>query len=85
MRNLQTYEQYLNEGVWSGIMKSIKSGGPGPWSIIASQNNKVVGQENSIKVMDLIPATYEDMKKKYPKAKLHIEDAGGEVIWSEKK
>jgi hypothetical protein len=29
----------------------------------------------------MIPAHYEAMRKEYPKAKIHIEDAGGQVVW----
>jgi len=77
-------ESVVNEGVWSGIMKGVKSGNSGPWSIIASEYNKVIGQSNDIKIRDLIPAKYEEIKAKYPKAKLHIEDGGGEVVWTSK-
>jgi hypothetical protein len=73
----------INEGVWAKIMKGVKSGDSGPWSIIATDGSKVVGQDIDIKSNQLIPAHYEDMKKKYPKAKIHIEDAGGGVVWSE--
>jgi len=73
----------ISEGVWSKIMSGVKRGDTGPWSIIATDGRKVVGQKIDIKFKDLIPAHYEGMKEKYPKAKLHIEDAGGGVVWSE--
>ena len=77
-------ESAVNEGVWAGIMKGVKSGNSGPWSIVASEYNKVIGQSNDIKIRDLIPAKYEEIKAKYPRAKLHIEDGGGEVVWKSK-
>ena len=84
MQTFKTYDQHLNEGVWSNIMKGVKAGDSGPWSIVAIEYNKVVGQAIDIKVRDLIPAKYEDMKRKHPKAKLHIEDAGGQTVWTDK-
>lgn len=80
MRN----ESVVNEGVWSDMMKGVKTGDNGPWSIVALEYGKVVGQSNDIKIRDLIPAKYEDMKRKYPKAKFHIEDAGGATVWRTK-
>lgn len=86
MRNIPTLEQFINEsllqeGKWSDIMKGVKSGDSGPWTIVATDQKKVVGQDIGIKVRDAIPAHFEEMKKKYPKAKLHIEDGGGQVVW----
>jgi len=78
------YEAKINEGNWSVMMKGVKSGGSGPWSIVAIEYNKVVGQEINIQIRDLIPASYESMKRKFPKAKLHIEDAGGQTVFTDK-
>jgi len=64
-------------------MKGVRAGEGGPWSIVAIENNKVVGQSNDIRIQDLIPAKYEALKAEFPKAKLHIEDAGGGVVWNE--
>ena len=77
-------EDSLNEGVWGDMMKGVKTGDNGPWSIVALEYGKVVGQSNDIKIRDLIPAKYEDMKRKYTKAKFHIEDAGGTTVWRTK-
>jgi len=74
----------INEGAWAKIMKDVKANSEtGPWSIIAVEGNKVVGQEIDIRVKDMIPAAYEAMRKEYPKAKLHIEDGTGAVVWNE--
>ena len=35
MQTFKTYDQHLNEGVWSNIMKGVKAGDSGPWSIVA--------------------------------------------------
>jgi hypothetical protein len=85
MRHVKIFESFVNEGVWSGIMKGVRSGSKsGPWSLVSIYNNKVVGQD-VVKIMDAIPAAYEEMKRKYPQAHLHIEDETGQVVWSEKK
>lgn len=94
MTNIKTFEEFItnehsketdrvNEGIWANIMKGVKSGDSGPWSFVAIEHNKVIGQDINIEIRDAIPAHYEDMKKKYPKAKLHIEDSSGYVVWSE--
>ena len=89
MKHIKLYEDFvneakINEGNWSVMMKGVKSGGSGPWSIVAIEYNKVVGQEINIQIRDLIPASYESMKRRFPKAKLHIEDAGGQTVFTDK-
>jgi hypothetical protein len=74
----------INEGIWANIMKGVRPS-QSPWSIVAIEYNKVVGQSNDIRIPDLVPAKYEALKREYPKARIHIEDGGGEVVWSEKK
>jgi hypothetical protein len=84
MKHVKLYEDFLNEATtsWSNMMKGVRAGGSGPWSIVAIQDRKVVGQSIDIKIQDLIPAKYEALKKEFPKAKLHIEDGGGMVVWT---
>jgi len=84
MKHIKLYEDFLNEATtsWSSMMKGVRAGGSGPWSIVAIQDRKVVGQSIDIKIQDLIPAKYEALKKEFPKAKLHIEDGGGGVVWT---
>ena len=75
----------INEGVWNNIMKGVRGGSQhGPWSIIAIDNNRVVGQDISIEIKDAIPAHYEDMKRKYPNSRLRIEDNEGRIVWESK-
>jgi hypothetical protein len=83
MKHIHTFESFLNEGNWSSMMKGVRSSEFGPWSIIAIENKKVVGQKIDIRTKEIIPAHYEGMKKEYPKAKLHIEDGSGHVVWNE--
>lgn len=65
-------------------MKSIRINDGGPWSIVAIQNNKVVGQDINIKIQDAIPAHYEEMKRKYPNSTIGIENAGGQRVWTDR-
>jgi hypothetical protein len=77
----------LNEAStsWSKMMKGVNSGESGPWSIIATENKKVIGQEINIKIKESLPANFEEMRRKYPKASIHIEDSTGSVVWQDKK
>ena len=85
MKKVKLFEEYIQEATtsWGKMMKGVRAGDGGPWSIVAIQDRKVVGQSNDIKIQDLIPAKYEALKAEFPKAKLHIEDAGGGVVWNE--
>ena len=68
---------------WSKMMKGVKAGESGPWSLVAIENNKVVAQEIGIRIKDMLPARFEALRKEYPKAKIHIEDGTGQVVWNE--
>lgn len=70
---------------WSKMMKGVKDGGSGPWSLVAVKDGKVVAQKADIKIKDAIPAHFEALRKENPKAKIHIEDGGGIVVWNESK
>ena len=78
-------ESIVNEATtsWAKMMKGVKASESGPWSIVAIENNKVVGQKNDIKIKDMLPAYFEAMRKEFPKAKIHIEDGTGMVVWNE--
>ena len=85
MKHIKLYEQFVNEATtsWKKMMQGIRASETGPWSIVAVQDRKVVGQSIDIRIQDLIPAKYEALKKEFPKAKLHIEDGTGMVVWNE--
>ena len=87
MKHLKTFESFLNEATtsWSKMMKGINDGNSGPWSLIAIENNKVISQKIGIKTKDIIPAEFEDLRKNYPKAAIHIEDSTGQIVWKDKK
>lgn len=74
----------LNEATasWAKLMKGVKSSETGPWSLVAIEGKKVVGQKIDIRTPDIIPAHYEAMRKDFPKAKIHVEDGTGAVIWT---
>jgi len=73
----------LSEGKWATIMKDVRKAPQPPFSVVAIQGGKVVGQANDIKIADAIPAHYEDMKKKYPGAKISIENGEGLSVFNE--
>jgi hypothetical protein len=84
MKNFPSYEEFLNEGNWSQMMKGVRTGSV-PYTIVAIDRvaKKVVGQE-IVSIRDAVPAYYEDMKRRFSKFHLHIEDSTGKVVWSEK-
>ena len=85
MKHIKLYEDFTNEATtsWKKMMQGVRASETGPWSIVAIQDRKVVGQSIDIRIQDLIPAKYEALKKEFPKAKLHIEDGTGMVVWNE--
>ena len=77
-------KELLTEGKWADIMKGVRKGSlSGPWTIVIIQNKKVIHQE-PVKVKDVIPASYEAMKRKFRNAVLSIEDNQGQIVYSER-
>ncbi len=74
----------LKEGKWSDMMKGVRREGGNPWSLVAIQNGKVIGQDINIKIPDLIPAKYEAFKKVYPNAIISLENNHGMIVWTDK-
>ena len=86
MKPFTTFNNFLNEEAttsWKKMMQGVKSSETGPWSLVAIENKKVVSQKIDIKTKEIIPAHYEAMKKEFPRAKIHIEDGTGMVVWNE--
>lgn len=86
MKHVKLFEDFLSEEAttsWSKMMKGVKAGDSGPWSLVAIENKKVVAQKIDIRDKNILPAHFEAMRKEHPKAKIHIEDAGGQVVWNE--
>jgi len=75
----------LNEGKWSKIMRSVRKGSKsGPWSIVVyDKRERKVKHQRLVKILQQIPAHYEDVKKKYPRDKIGIEDKYGERVYTE--
>ena len=67
---------------WSKMMKGVKSSESGPWSLVAIENKKVIGQKIDIRIKEMLPAEYEALHTQYPNAKIHIEDGTGQVVWT---
>jgi hypothetical protein len=82
MENFKTYNEFINEATtsWKVMMRGVDTGGPGPWSIVAIEYNKVVAQE-LVKVQDGVPAGYEAMRKKHPKSRIRVEDSQGKIVF----
>jgi hypothetical protein len=76
---------FTNEATtsWKKMMQGVKSSETGPWSLVAIENKKVVGQKIDIRTKEIIPAYYEAMRKEFPRAKIHIEDGTGMIVWNE--
>lgn len=85
MKHIKLYEEFVNEATtsWKKMMQGVRSSETGPWSLVAIENKKVVGQKIDIKIQDMIPAHYEAMRKEFPRAKIHVEDGTGMVVWNE--
>ena len=80
---LRKANESINEGKWSKIMRSVRKGSKsGPWSIVVYKNKKVKHQR-LVKILQQIPAHYEDVKKKYPRDKIGIDDKYGERVYTE--
>jgi len=75
----------VNEGKWSKIMRSVRKGSKsGPWSIVVyDKRERKVKHQRLVKILQQIPAHYEDVKKKYPRDKIGIEDKHGERVYTE--
>ena len=75
----------VNEGKWSKIMTSVRKGSKaGPWSIVVYDKAKrKVIHNRIVKILQQIPAHYEDVKKKYPRASIGIEDKYGHRVYTE--
>ena len=76
----------VNEGKWSKIMRSVRKGSKsGPWTIVVYKGKKVLHQR-TVKILQQIPAHYEDvlnLKDLAPGIKIGIEDKYGERVYTE--
>lgn len=78
---LRKYASTILESNRSKIHKAAKQGSY-PATIVAIEDNKVVYQEQVDTPM-AAPASFNVVQKKYPNAKLHIEDKTGKILYQE--
>ena len=83
MKKVRLYEEFhfTNEAKRGTIHKAVKAGDY-PVTIVVIENGKVVHQEQ-VSTPEAVPASFNVLQKEYPKAKLHVEDKGGAVLFKE--
>lgn len=81
MKKVRSFEGFINEASRGKIHKAVKSGDY-PATIVVIENGKVVHQE-TVNTPEAVPAAFNVLQKEYPKAKLHVEDRGGQTLFVE--
>lgn len=74
-------ESVVTEAKRGTIHKAVKAGDY-PATIVVIENGKVVHQE-TVNTPEAVPASFNVLQKEYPKAKLHVEDKGGQTLFTE--
>jgi hypothetical protein len=88
-KKMSNFEEFINglnqskidEAKYSVVHKAVKVGDY-PATIVVIENGKVVHQEN-VNTPQAVPASFNVLQKEYPKAKLHVEDKRGQVLFVE--
>ena len=81
MKKVRLYESFISEAKRGTIHKAVKAGDY-PATIVVIENGKVVHQE-TVNTPEAVPASFNVLQKEYPKAKLHVEDKGGQTLFVE--
>lgn len=83
MKKVRLYESFhgIDEAKRGTIHKAVKAGNY-PATIVVIENGKVVKQE-IVNTPEAVPATFNVLQKEYPKAKIHVEDRGGQTLFVE--
>ena len=83
MKKVRLYESFhgIDEAKRGTIHKAVKAGDY-PATIVVIENGKVVKQE-IVNTPEAVPATFNILQKEYPKAKIHVEDRGGQTLFVE--
>jgi hypothetical protein len=70
---------------WGKMMKAVRSGDRGgTWTIVAiGDSPRRVVDQRIVNIEQAIPAHFEDMKLKHPRARISIEDKGGRIVYTE--
>ena len=77
----ESFEDFINEASRGAIHKAVKAGDY-PVTIVVIETGKVVHQEQ-VTTPQAVPAAFNVLQKEYPKAKLHVEDKGGQTLFIE--
>ena len=80
MKYIQTFD-VINEAKLSAIHNAAKKGNY-PVSLVVIENGKVVKQE-LVGTPQIVPAAFNQLKKEYPNAIVHVEDRTGKRLFSE--
>jgi len=84
MKHIKEYSLFrksLNEAKLSKIHNAAKKGSY-PVTLVVIENGKVVKQE-LVGTPQIVPAAFNQLKKEYPKATVHVESKTGERLFSE--
>lgn len=81
MKKVRLFESFIGEASRGKIHKAVKAGDY-PATIVVIENGKVVHQE-TVNTPEAVPAAFNVLQKEYPKAKLHVEDRGGQTLFVE--
>lgn len=73
--------EYVDEAKMGEILRNTKKG-TAPYTIVAHKAGRVVGQEHT-KTVQAVPAFVREIQKKYPNAKISVEDRRGRVLHTE--
>jgi len=80
-KNIKAVKESVNEAKLSKIHNAAKKGSY-PVTLVVIENGKVVKQE-LVGTPQIVPAAFNQLKKEYPKATVHIESKTGERLFSE--
>jgi len=81
MKFFKTYESFVNEAKHSKVFKAAKRGSY-PATIVVIKDKKVIHQEQ-VNTPEAIPAAFNVLQRKYPKAIITVEDKTGATLYRE--
>jgi len=81
MKKVRLFESFIGEASRGKIHKAVKAGDY-PATIVVIEDGDVVHQE-TVNTPEAVPASFNVLQKEYPKAKLHVEDKGGQTLFVE--
>ena len=81
MKKVKLFESFITEASRGKIHKAVKAGDY-PATIVVIEDGDVIHQE-AVDTPEAVPAAFNVLQKEYPKAKLHVEDRGGQTLFVE--